>query len=369
MLKQALRHSARLFAALALAGLGAGGQAQAPIEQPFNDGIYKGSHNSYARKETLAEQVVDFNVWQLELDVFDYSGSLKVTHDCDPASIAGAPSLAGLLTELGETVRAARFSRFTVLYVDLKGNGIDGCSYAWGSQLDDRLRDAFTGALGQSEIYPAAEFVTRDHSRWPSYQELARRGYRWGVIIDWHGAPSPAASADDLLFLATSDALPDAEALSGNTALLNVGGGCDAAPVGSGSTQRGTRFLARLWPGSCAPDCSQMNGNYWARGVAFGYNFVATNCVDEDHTFADPTRSPDPVIVDAGAQQDCPHDDQPCEWGTGRFPFHVLEPALARASPGSEVIVAAGLYTLSSATLVVTPMTIRAASGAIVEIR
>ena len=365
----ARRRLARLIAAIMLACLGAGGQGQAPGEHTFGAGIYKGSHNSYARNESLADQVMRFNVWQLELDVTDYAGSLKVTHNCDPGSLARAPTLAGLLTGLGDAVRAAQFRRFTVLYVDLKGNGGDGCAYAWGSQLDRRLREAFAGALGQGEIYPSGEFAGRDGSVWPSHQDLARRGYRWGVIIDWHGEPSSAAVADDLLFLATTETLPAAEALSPNTVLLNIDGDCDASPVSSGANQHGTRFLARLYPGSCASDCGQMNGGYWSAGVAQAYNFVASDCVDEDHTFAAPVQSPDPLFVDAGAAQDCPHDSQPCEWGTGKFPFTALGPALARASSGTDVVIAGGIYELAPGALAATPLTLRAVDGAIVEIR
>jgi len=51
---------------------------------PYNAGIYKASHNSYDRNESLAEQIDAYNVWQLEFDIYDFNGEFRVNHNCDP---------------------------------------------------------------------------------------------------------------------------------------------------------------------------------------------------------------------------------------------------------------------------------------------
>lgn len=74
-------------------------QTFGPGETRYNAAMYKASHNSYSRDESLAAQIDDYNVWQIELDVYDYGGQLYINHDCD-APFDGASTLPGLLTKL-----------------------------------------------------------------------------------------------------------------------------------------------------------------------------------------------------------------------------------------------------------------------------
>src|ERR1017187_4297705 len=114
----------------------AGAQNVGPGEQRFNAAIYKGSHNSEDRDESLAQQIDDYNVWQIELDIYDYQGDLKVNHLCDPGSLDAADTLTTLLTKM--VAESKTFSsKFTVIYLDMKGNGLEGCAYSWGVQLND----------------------------------------------------------------------------------------------------------------------------------------------------------------------------------------------------------------------------------------
>ena len=355
------------LAAVALSVVAVSAQQLAPGEIPFNAAIYKSSHNAYDRHESLASQIDDYNVWQLELDVYDYRGGLKVNHNCDPASIDASSTLEFLLEKM--VSESARFrDRFTIIYVDLKGDGHDQCVYAWGSELGQRLTEAFESRLGKERIYTSAMFVDRDQSRWPSHQELVRRGLNWGVVIDWHGT-APAQANPDGVFFAVAQTDPfDSSREAANAVLINVDGGCDAAPVSVSPGSTNERWLYRAYPGPCGQNCDQLDGMYWSIAVANRYNFVATNCIDRDHTFQPPTQSPDPLLVSSRVATTCPQNYAACEWGTAGFPFKDLSAALRRASPMTTVLVNAGTYTVTASgpMLVGQPMELRAIDGNVV---
>src|SRR3954469_25982212 len=110
-------------------------------EQRFNAAIYKSSHNSYQRNESLAEQIDDYNIWQIELDIIDYEGELKVRHDCgDLWALHNAETLSDLLTKLVAESKTYIY-KFTIIYLDLKD-----CR-DWGDELNERLKTALINSL------------------------------------------------------------------------------------------------------------------------------------------------------------------------------------------------------------------------------
>jgi hypothetical protein len=322
-------------------------------EQPFNAAIYKGSHNSETRTESLAEQIDDYNVWQLELDVYDYDGQLKIAGDtCDPLDLTRADSLDTLMSKLQSDSDPA-LHPFTLIYLDMKGMGQDGCAYSWGSQLNDRMKTVFTQELGEGTIYPSSVFVNQDGSSWPSYQNLTTRGYRWAIVVDWHGMTPPGADLDKLFFEATStnptDNSVDA-ALSPSTVLVNIEGGCDIDPTSTSPGIRNNRWIYRAWPsGNCSTACALMSNLYWGNAVERKYSFVATNCINYANTFLSPTHSPDPVFVDQRNDVSCPIASlSVCEGGTKAYPFHNLNTAVDRASAMVSLLLASGDYTVTA---------------------
>jgi hypothetical protein len=374
-------------------GLYAGAPNVGPGEQRFNEPVYKGSHNSEVRDESLAEQIDSYNVWQIELDIMDFEGDFKVPGDsCDPASLSQADSLSTLLNKLQAESNPLAHP-FTVIYLDMKGMGQSGCAYTWGSDIKDRLKTAFVAGLGQSAIYPSSEFVSTDASSWPSYQNLAARNYRWAVIVDWHGyvpsgfSPGPAGCLgqsqynclvqDDLLFAVTSSIPAPSTTLTANTVLVNLSAGCNAAPGPTATVlpPRDNRWLYRGWPsGECSLICSHMDGAYWNYAVKnVGYNFVATNCINYDDTFNGPygglTHSADPLFVAQRPGPTCPGSNSTCEWGTETFPFHDLNAALERASTAVTVLIGGGTYKVSSSNgpkVVTARMTLQANGGPVI---
>jgi hypothetical protein len=371
----------------------AGAQNVGLGEQRFNAPVYKGSHNSEIRDESLAEQIDDYNVWQLELDIMDYHGDFKVPGDsCDPASLSQADSLTPLLNKLQADSNPLAHP-FTVIYLDMKGMGQNACAYTWGSAIKDRLKAAFIGSLGQSAIYPSSEFVTTDASSWPSYQNLNARKYRWAVIVDWHGyvptgfSPAPGTCLDqnpyncfvqdDLFFAATSSIPTASPTVTANTVLVNLAAGCNSSPGPTATVlpPRDNRWLYRGWPnGECSLICSHMDGAYWNYAVKnVGYNFVATNCINYDDTFNGPygglTHSADPLFVTNRPSTTCPASTPTCEWGTKEFPFHDLNAALDRASPAVAVVIETGTYKVSSASgprVIKLPMKLKSSNGPVI---
>jgi hypothetical protein len=200
-----------------------------------------------------------------------------------------------------------------------------------------------------------------------------RRGFNWSVIVDWHDEAPTDAKADDLLFSATSTNPPSGRGVFDNTVLVNVDGGCDASPTSEAPEDRNDRWLYRLWLGSCASDCSQMDGAYWSNGLGKRYTFIASNCVDNDHAFQSPIHSPDPLFVNpAVATVQCPNGYQNCEWGTLVFPFRSVGDAVKRASTMVTVLIQGGQCQVSASgrpLIVSQPMTRRVTGTGSVTLR
>ncbi|MEP7142266.1 MAG: hypothetical protein ABI707_05330 [Ferruginibacter sp.] len=336
-------------------------------EQRFNAGIYKSSHNSYDRKESLAQQIDDYNVWQIELDIYDYEGELKVNHNCDPLLVHEADSLFFLLSKM-VTESKTFTNKFTIVYLDLKGNGLDGCIIGnWGDDLNDRIKSTFLDALGKEHIYPSTQFINQDKKKWPSFQELVRRGFFWCVIIDWHGETPVNAVNDPVFFTAVPEIPADINALTENTVLVCMDGGCNANPIDKAPGPKGDRWIYRVYPdGACASDCGLQNGDYWRNAVDKKFTLVASNCVNRSHTFDTNTHSPCPLFVNNNAFNNCPVEGEGCEWGTHGFPFHSLADAISRASPMVTVLIKSGEYLLrtnGAGFIIDKPMVLKAVDG------
>jgi hypothetical protein len=335
--------------------------ALAQSAYPFNSAIYKSSHNSYARDESLAQQIDDYNVWQIELDLCSTNDGLKVSHTCDAGTLASASTLQNLLQKL-LTESKTYTQKFTVVYFDLKQNWDTDSNSAASVKVHNEIASTIQALFGSHLFTP--DQLTADGT-WPSVMQLNESGFYWAVVVDWHGAKSTPAAARvsaELFTVAISDPPTSAQEFA-SAVLVNVDGGCDASPTSETPTNPRGRWLYRYWP-SCGQDCQQLNGNYWSNGVAKAYNFVATNCINWDHTFQPPTQSPQPLFVDSNLQVHCPNGYSSCEWGTLGFPFHDLAEALQRASPMTTVSIQAAVYTLASgSTILSKPLTLRASGG------
>ena len=331
-------------------------------EKRFNKAVYKSSHNSYSRDESLASQIDDYNVWQIELDLCEAGRDIKVSHDTDPDSISAAPSLSALLNRM--VSESETFSqRFTILYLDLK-------KVESPENFNEKLKGIFTRALTVEHIYPSQSFKDEDGSAWPSWQALVRRNFFWCVIVDWHGERPHNAADDSLFFEATSSNPPDDGAIERfNMVLVSVDGGCDVHTNNEAPQLKDDRWIFRIYPGGgCAFDCKQHNGNYWNNAIANEYNLIASNCVNWDHTFGTPLHCPVPLYVDQSANAECPNGYEQCGWGTKSFPFLNLADAIQRASPMVPILIAPGNYNLRTAGqtyVIAQPLIFRAKKGVV----
>lgn len=313
-----------------------------PGEHRFSEGIYKASHNSYERDESYASQVDNWNCWCLELDLHWHGDdTIRVHHLCDD----DGPSLRTELGQITQSVEQA--DRVTVVYLELKG----GCLFSqWPERRIYRsaLRSLVTEAFGDA-IYPASEFKAVDQFRWPSYQELLRRGYRWIVIVD----EEATGFADDEFFFGVARGNPPA-AFEDNSVLVNFSGS-DTVPDRG---EQPDRWLFRAYPGIFC-DVGDSEG-YFDRAVSHGYNLIATNCIDRHYTMTPTTHSPSPVRVTSGGSGN--------EFGTFAFPYRFgdgLLRAVARASAMVPISVVGGMYHVPAGTRLDRPVVLRANGGTV----
>jgi hypothetical protein len=313
-----------------------------PNEQRFNAGIYKASHNSRERDETLASQIDNWNCWCLELDiVWHLDNQVRVQHGC------GSQESAGLLSvQLGLIARSIESAdRVTVLYLEMK----PACA-SWPSRgvYREYIKSALEAAL-PGAIYSSLEFKTIDQFRWPSYQELLRRGYRWVIILD----EEETGFADDDFFFGMARGNP-ATAFEPNSVLINSDDDDDVPKRGD----QPDRWMFRAYP---TPFCGTPDDeDYYDDAIANGYTFVATNCIDRHYTMTPTTHSASPLHVTSTASGTA--------FGTLAFPYRQgtgLINAVQRASPRVPIKIDGGLYQVPAGTQLSRPVILRSVGGTV----
>jgi hypothetical protein len=320
-------------------------------ERRFNQFTYKASHNSYERSESLASQMDAFNCWCLELDLWWYNGDIRVSHTCP------TDSHDLLSTKLSRIASSdLKYDRVTVIYLEMK----EGCFTTWPSRTTYRnyIQTRVEQYLGADRIYTSGMFAnpSGDNFRWPSYQELVRRGKNFIVILH-----EPDRSVDSSFFFGVhfSNPFPPDGLDVPYKVLYNVG---DAGATPSGF---GDRYLARTYPDGAEDTCQlQEWSDYWDRGISRGFNFVATNCVGEIYTITDPrTHSPAPLFV--------AHDlslPEMFQTGVRSFPYSGAEGLLRgiqRASPMVDVRIETGTYNITNGTVLKRPVVLKAQGGTV----
>jgi len=310
-----------------------------PGEQRFNAAVYKASHNSYERDESLASQIDDWNCWCLELDlVWHTDNQIRVQHGCS----SGDELLFTRLTQIAASVDAG--NRVTVVYLEMKG----ACE-AWPARSVYRnyIRSAMDSAFFNG-VYPAIEFKTTDQHRWPSYQELLRRGYFWIIILD----EEETGFADDDYFFGMARGNPPT-AFEDNSVLINSDDDDDVPNFGN----EPDRWLFRAYP---TPVCGPGDdADYFHDAAANGYNFVATNCIDHAYTMITPTHSPAPFHV-------APGDINATQYGTLGYPYRSADGfmlATLRVSPMVPIVIETGVYDVSPSFQISRPMVLKTNGG------
>lgn len=297
----------RLGAALVLSG---GALAQhvpettpRPGEQRLNRFQYHAIHNAFVRGSTLAEQVDDWGAFQLELDVWYDNGGYDVQHNsCDTV---GEDTLESYLADLGgsQALQDGLVFLDLQLHDEASGDCSDGFS-DFPANWVTGLRSILESHLGAGVFYTFGEFRDVDQYRWPSLQELLRRGKHVVVFKN--------STFDDFYF--------------NRQPLNDCRGEWDPNPISSANTRvevntsvdshcwdLGDRWVSRHYPS--AQLCFAESDSAWSDSVDDGFTFVATNCDDDGDRIADPRLHPPvPLLVD----QSTGHSEQ---YGTRGRPY------------------------------------------------
>ena len=200
--------------------------------------------------------------------------------------------------------------------------------------------DILGEGLGEGYFYTAREFKdpSGDNMKWPSAEELVRRGKRWIVIIGDDDSRRP----DSDFFFGITFGNPPSDSGVKNRVLVNRDMGCDtpiAPPVAETPERRDDRWMYRAFPNGACDICVAQNGPYWDNAVARGWTFVATNCIDDEHTWDPRVHSPMPIFVAPNGTSDGE------QRGTVVAPFvgrSALGPALSTSSPGVPIYIVGG---------------------------
>ncbi|MBS0195296.1 MAG: hypothetical protein JSR77_00905 [Planctomycetes bacterium] len=313
-------------------------------EVRLNQPVYKSNHNSFSRGVPLNIMVDDYNVWSIELDLYWSGANVRINHDCISDNDR---TLASWLSELGMATTAG--SRINMIYLQMK------CRSDWPERDSylALLEVAVAQSLGTAACYPVSEFIDLDDSSWPSFQELNRRGYRYVVFLDETDVRRAGDSlAHDFFFGVVQPENPP-PAIVPSMALMEVRGGHDGSNDYPWPTPLDSRWMHRFYP---TENCARSDGPYWETGVSRGFNLVATDCIDSEHTFDARTQSPSPVFVDNRAI--AVH-----QWGTHAFPFTSVAAGVQRASPMVEVRIHSGTYLLSGVATFSNPCRLTAEGG------
>lgn len=355
-----------ILAALTLGSCVASAQAQLnpsirPGEQPINTFVMKSTHNSYERSEPISEQIQKYSTFQIEFDINwrDDRGNgrgpgVVVEHFC------GSPRGGQMLEDLVASINDAddgSSDRVVFIYLDKKdpNDTLSSCYDQWPANFIwvGNVVDVFKNTLGVDKIYPSLQFVQTDLMQWPSMQELNRRGYRYVLII---GADPGPGVVNHYYFVGGGDAAnPDTTRPTG--VLLIQENGSDSGGRDAFVQTVGPKYLNRCY--SDVDLCVLMNGAYWDDSVNRGFNFVATNCVDDARTITDTrVHSPSPMYV-----QTTTPTGGTRQWGTLLDPMTNLYSALLRASAAVNIKVKPGTYDVPNNTPLSRPVKISADGG------
>lgn len=305
-------------------------------ELRFNRFQYKASHNSFERSEKLSEQVDDYNVWCVELDLkwdrdSDDNREIKVEHFCDSAH--NAQTLNWELDELSGSVTAAR--KVTCIYLQFSNASNGHCYDSWNQTAVDAallmIQQSLEDELGADTIYPVSEWIDTDQQKWPSSQELVRRGYNWFVVVGRGGIDDIVMDGHSVFFTETVVSNWNSFFYADERAMANLDGGHDGNVEQHTLDAHGDRWLSRVYPDTSNAELT--NGGYWDDALDNDFTFVATNDISDEGSVTDTrTHSPVPLHVHFGS-------DASSKWGTVRYPMNDLDDAFDRVSYGALIAI------------------------------
>jgi hypothetical protein len=333
-----------------------------PGERPVNSFVMKATHNSYERDEPMWQQIERYGTFCVELDMYwdnDAHGTnqpdIMIEHFCN--SSHDARTLREELQEIA-TPTAGMTERVIFVYLEMKTTNQGVCYDDWpvdGQQIVDKIIGELRATLGlgtveaPGTVYTPHTFINVHGSRWPSMQEINRLGHRFVVFVDDNGT----FADNDLVFTVAGSVI----GFDPNTTLLNRSNGNDETGNNNSPIAVAPRWLNRAWPN--VDLCSLTNGDYWNNSVNRGFNFVATNCVDDSQTITDSRiHSPSPLYLTTSAPNSA-------GWGTWNDPMTSFIAATNRASAAVNISTEAGNYDVPNNFRLTRPLKITARGGTV----
>ena len=238
-------------------------------EQRLNHLQFRSTHNSFERDNgfldtvSIADQMDVYDISFIEFDLTwntDYN-DLYIQHDCSDG--AGRALLDSYLQEINNTQRSQ--TGVTFIYFNRARIGpcflypaVDDTEIP--SDWPTRLYNKFNAIWG-SRVYTHGEHfdADKDNRRWPSIQELLRRGKNIVPIVD--------LTSGSYFFAA--DPGTTNSGFDKNT-------GDEDTPVGPGDL--GDSFFARHFPSGGWICFEEIGDDGWQWALGHGYTFPASNC-------------------------------------------------------------------------------------------
>lgn len=326
---------------------------------------YKASHNSYDVYDDLpfSAQIDDWNTWMVELDLWWCPDRIQVSHgygDCN------GRTLDECMHDIGNTDLTQW--RVTFVYFEFKDANLWPSKEVFKSVILGSIADH----LDLDRVYTPIEFEspnpTGDYGRWPSMQELVRRGKHFVFLWDGEDMGNVLGGEDDYFF-ATRYGTPAIPPEPTNRCFVQAEVTDDAngtVPIGP----LGDFYLYRAWP---EYEINIDWGQFYTNCMLSGFNFVAT----EQHQSHDMMRL-DEIVPNHHFHRSQPFvfGDPGVWWGYGTRPhpaedgdqnWSVIEAAIEEyLDPKQDVLLRAGTYVVSGPIALSKAVVIRANGGSVV---
>jgi hypothetical protein len=321
--------AAGLLLALAWVAAGAAQAQSGLLGLPLDNFQFKASHNACQQDEDLDDQIDNYNVWCVELDLqWETDCGPCITVDHTDSCCDGEQRLHESIAEILLSTESSQ--RITFIWLDIKDSGNSLVHEAWPDNRRELIRDGML-ALGAEKIYTKSEFdmnFSTNGGHWPSWQQLQADGKEFILVLE--DRVDPSGQTNDPVFFIAVDSLQDATNGYSWATFINIEG----ADTSKGIPMPNDRWIYRAWFGPGTIDTST-----WETAAARGFNLINSDDIDHGYTITDSrTHSPQPLYVNRLAFT----ADR--LWGTRNYPMNHLPSAIARASPGTTLRIHPGDY-------------------------
>jgi hypothetical protein len=310
-----------------------------PGELPLDNFQFKAGHNSYDEDEDMDDQIDNYNVWCVELDLqweTDCGPCITVDHCCP--EVPGCWGEQRLHESIAEIMRSTELSRrVTFIWLEIKASGSfwdnNWCHEDWPPNRREIIRDTLLGLIGEENIYRQSDFdkdFQTNGGRWPSWQELRRRGKKFILVLEDPFDEGECGKAYDPVMFIAVKSHREAEEKYPWATFVNV----QDADTSNEAPLPNDRYIYRAWF-----DIHTDDHDTWEAGASRGFNLIGSDDVDGDYTITDVrTHSPQPLFVDGTASSSARL------WGTRNFPMSQIASAVSRATPGTTLMIRPGNY-------------------------